>query len=103
MSGSATSQAENGDREQSLERRAHNGACARSQAAERFRGSLSADKKRGNGSGGHQAVVERAQQELEGAALRNARLTDSEHESLRAPCIWQNVATTRGTGHLFQS
>ena len=43
VSGSATSQAENGDREQGLER------SARSQAAERFRGSMSSDKERGNG------------------------------------------------------
>ena len=49
VSGSATSQAENRDREQGLERRAHKGACARSQAAERFQGSLS-DKERGNGN-----------------------------------------------------
>ena len=40
VSESATSHAENEDREQCLERRAHNGACARSQAAELFQGSL---------------------------------------------------------------
>ena len=43
VSGSTTRQAENGDREQCLER------SAWSQAAERFRGSLSSDKKQGNG------------------------------------------------------
>jgi len=43
-----TSQAENRDRGQGLERRAHAGACARSQAAELFRGSVS-DNERGNG------------------------------------------------------
>ena len=45
VSGSATRQAENGDREPCLER------SARSQAAERFRGSMSSDKERGNGRG----------------------------------------------------
>ena len=43
VSGSATSQAENGDREQCLER------SARSQPAERFGGSMSSDEERGNG------------------------------------------------------
>ena len=49
ISASATRQAENGDRERCPERRAHNGACARSQAAERFQGSLP-DKERGHGN-----------------------------------------------------
>ena len=43
VSGSATRQAENGDREPCLEK------SALSQAAERFRGSMSSDKERGNG------------------------------------------------------
>jgi len=50
VSESATSQSKHGDREQGLERRTHNGWYERSQSAERFQGSLSADKERGNGS-----------------------------------------------------
>jgi len=45
ISGSSLSEIMNGDREQCLER-AHNRACAQSQAAERFQRSLSANKER---------------------------------------------------------
>ena len=96
-SGTESWQAENGDREQRLER------SAWSQAAERFRGSLSSDKKQGNGRDrnrdadrtGDAEGRDRGRQEM---CWGLPEIQSGSEDELSARCVDRGRRTGRGRG-----
>jgi len=99
VSGSAKSQAENGDREQCLER------SAWVHAAERFRGSMSSDKERGNGRDRNRdtdrtGVAEGRDRDRQETGWRQARDTERQRGRAVSPLRGQR-ARNRESGEVM--